>query len=335
VVGAERFEAGELRTATMDNERGPRKRRRAVAIGLALAASMVVAQTPAAFATFPGRNGRIAFLCSCSRHIVAALYTMEPDGSGVVRITGDLAESSQRDSTFEVTAPAWSPDGTRIAYAGLPLPTTDIFTSDALGRDVKNLTRDDATEVSPSWSPSGDRLVVERRASPMADTNIFRMTADGTNPVALTGRASEDLRPDWSPDSSSIAFDSNRSGDFEIYSMAPDGSGISRIVRRPGHFDADPSWSPDGAEIAFESSTRHGTAIFTMNADGTGVRKLTNGRSNNRSPSWSPDGTKIAFESDRRFGSHIFIIDAEGRSHARKVTRSRHEEDVPAWQSVP
>lgn len=297
---------------------------------LALAAGLVVAMAIPASASFPGRSGRIAFLCTHSRFI--AVYSMNPDGSDRVRLTEDLS-GSIGDSAFVISAPAWSSDGSRIAYAGLPLPATDIFTMNADGSSVVNITHTDVPEGAPAWSPSGRRLVFERETYP--NTDIYRIDEDGSDVVALTSGRALDLRPDWSPDGDKIAFDSNRTGDREIYTMAPDGSHIVRLTNRPHHLDADPSWAPDGTKIAFASSVRRGFAIFVMNADGTGVARLTKSKARNFSPSWSPDGTRIAFESDRNLGSDIFIIDPDGGTRAQRITHTGHAEYTPAWQPIP
>lgn len=296
---------------------------------LGLASGLLAATGIPASASFPGRNGRIAYLCS-ARFI--AVCSMNPDGTDRVRLTDNLI-SSIGDSSFVPTSPAWSSDGERIAYAGLPFPATDIFTMNADGSSVVNLTHDDeVTELAPAWSPSGRRLVYWRETP--SNIDVFRMDQDGSDQVALTTGRALDLRPDWSPDGDKIAFDSNRAGNFEIYTMAPDGSHVGKLTNRPHHFDIDPSWSPDGKKIAFASSLQEGFAIFVMDADGSGVTKLTEGRARNLAPVWSPDGTRIAFESDRN-GADIFVIDANGSTRAQKITRHTGEaENAPAWQPV-
>ncbi len=105
------------------------------------------------------------------------------------------------------------------------------------------------------------------------------------------------------PDGRKIAFSSSRDAaggalgpnDFDIYTMAPNGSSVRRLTSSPGR-DITPAFSPDGAKIAFASERAGGTPhIFVMNADGTGVVQLTSGSDPEAEPAWSPDGTKIAF----------------------------------------
>jgi len=89
-----------------------------------------------------------------------------------------------------------------------------------------------------------------------------------------------------------IAFASDRDGNYEIYVMNPDGSGQKRLTNNSAA-DFAPSWSPDGKRIAFTSDRDGNGEIYLMNADGTGVRRLTNSPANDGGPSWSPDGHGI------------------------------------------
>jgi hypothetical protein len=109
-----------------------------------------------------------------------------------------------------------------------------------------------------------------------------------------------------------IAFVIDRDGNFEIYTMNPDGSNQTNITNNAAP-DFGPAWSPDGTKIAF-SSTRDGNSeIYKMNADGsnqTVLRDLHPGDTSDLA--WSPDGTKIAFSSDRGGNSEIYTMNADG-----------------------
>src|SRR6185503_7112081 len=100
------------------------------------------------------------------------------------------------------------------------------------------------------------------------------------------------------PSNGRIAFDSNRTGNDEIFVMNADGSNQINLSNNPAH-DNNPSWSPDGKKIAFVSNRDGNDEIYVMNADGSNQTRLTNNGSADRTPSWSPDGTKIAFNSTR------------------------------------
>jgi hypothetical protein len=122
-----------------------------------------------------------------------------------------------------------------------------------------------------------------------------------------------------------IAFSFNAGGNFEIYSMNPDGTGQTNLTNNAAG-DTRPAWSPDGAKIAFVRNEHLNDDIYVMNADGTGQTSLTNQEGFDTNPAWSPDGTKIVFESDRSGPAEIYTMNADGTS----VTRLRSG-FVPAW----
>src|SRR6476660_8591990 len=110
--------------------------------------------------------------------------------------------------------------------------------------------------------------------------------------------------------SSEIAFSSNRSGDTEIYTMNPDGTGVRRLTHSP-KYDAPAAWSPDGRKLLFYSQRSAGGDVWVMNADGTGQRNLTTNPAHDGPGGWSPDGRQIVFDSSRD-GNGIYVMKADG-----------------------
>ena len=124
----------------------------------------------------------------------------------------------------------------------------------------------------------------------------------------------------------SIAFESNRAGNFDIFTMAATGAGQARLTSDPAD-DLDPAWSPDGSKIAF-ASRRAGTLdIWVMNADGSGQQQVTSGPGADRHPTWSPDGRRVAFRRDTGAASEIWVLGAGG---AAPITQGALA-DQPAW----
>lgn len=130
-----------------------------------------------------------------------------------------------------------------------------------------------------------------------------------------------------------IIFSSTRDGNFEVYVMAPDGSDVTRLTRRPAD-DWEPVWSPDGTRIAFESYHSGNLEVFVMNADGTGVTNLTNHPADDFLPAWSPDGTHIAFTSDRDGDWEIYIMAVPVGPGAEAVNLTNNpsaDDAAPDW----
>ena len=129
---------------------------------------------------------------------------------------------------------------------------------------------------------------------------------------------------------SRIVFSSDRDGDFEIYSMLPDGSDRKRLTNNSGYDDM-PAWSPDGKKIAFVSDRHGNPEIYVMNADGSRVRRLTQDNGpDNALPAWSPDSSRIAYSSGRDGNREIYVMDADG-SNRVNLTNDPGYDSSPAW----
>ena len=135
--------------------------------------------------------------------------------------------------------------------------------------------------------------------------------------------------PQPSPTSGRIAFNSDRDGNYEIYAINADGSGVTRLTNNPAR-DVSPAWSPDGNRIAFVTNRDGNLEIYVMNADGSGVTRLTNNSAVDDSPAWSPDGNRIAFYSTRDGVFEIYVMNADG-SGVTRLTNDSAIAGSPAW----
>jgi TolB protein len=104
--------------------------------------------------------------------------------------------------------------------------------------------------------------------------------------------------PVFTPDGRRVVFQSNRSGRWEIYSMAIDGTDVRQLTNEPGD-NVTPAVSPDGGWIAFAANPGGESDIFLMRADGTDRRQLTDHPGDDSHPHWFPDGERLAFNSAR------------------------------------
>ena len=184
--------------------------RRALSLGVVLGLTVgaaLVATTPVS-ATFPGKNGKIAFVSDRSGN--DEIYVMESDGSGLTNITNNVAGDR---------GPVWSPDGKHIAFVRTINTNDDIWVMNSDGSGQTQLTNLPNGEFSPHFSPDGETIVFASNDG--GPEEIFVMDADGTNQTQITFNAFRDFGPHFSPDGTTIVFTSQRTGgtDSEIFVM--------------------------------------------------------------------------------------------------------------------
>lgn len=211
------------------------------------------------------------------------IYTINADGSGLKRIT-DLP------SPAGVRSPAWSPDGSRIAFVWAVYPDLgwSIYVMNQDGSQQANLTGGKVTgnPLRPIWSPDGERIAFSSWSEINRPQGVYVINADGSGLIRVATSALTTGRLAWAPDSSRIAFaPERRDGDISVVRV--DGTGLNKIAE-----GRSPAWSPDGRTIAFVSARSGNDEVYVVNADGSGLRNLTNHPADDRMPAWSPGAQK-------------------------------------------
>jgi TolB protein len=181
-----------------------------------------------------GTNGRIAFVRYTGGAPLEEVYMVSPASGLTANLTNDPATSD--------TAPAWSPDGTRVAPAVGP-GRGHLGPGGGQRRHVLRSPHDHGFQ--PAWSPGGDWIAFSRDAG--GDAELWMVRADGSDLVQLTDNADEDLEASWSPDGTRIAF--TRGGDqddglpFHIHTVTL-ATGKTAQVTSGRVVDLLPSWQP-------------------------------------------------------------------------------------------
>jgi hypothetical protein len=291
-----------------------------VAVALMAVLFAVGSLGPSADATFPGTNGKIAYVKIPSGGGPGIIHVMDSDGSNPV------------DLGVQGAAPAWSPDGLKLAYVS----GEDIWTMNANGTSQKQLTFNPAKDRSPSWSPDGSRIAFSSDRDSPGDIWIMNTDGSGLTPVTSSDQNSVALDPDWSPDGSKIVYRGGQAGNpLDIFVVDVGNHNATNLTQSSNADESDPAWSPDGSSIAY-SNALYG-AVFTMWADGRNKNQLTSGALHDQYPAWSPDGSKIAFQRQLNISAYeqIMVVSATGGSPVNLTNSSPGGDEQPNWQPIP
>jgi Tol biopolymer transport system component len=235
--------------------------------------------------------------------------------------TGQATRLTHHEATDRF--PAWSPDGTRIAFSRIINQRGDagIYVMQADGSASAQITA--GSHWAPTWTPDGTKILYSA-------SGILRfVNADGT-PVEEQLEQHIDVGyPRLSPDGTKLGFVGIPGSGGGRYTIAnADGSDPRVIVTADegGPF----SWSPDSTKIALSTDTG---AISVINIDGTQQTNLTTDAGEDGSPAWSPDGSRIAFTSDRAGNNDIHVMHQDGTEQENLTSDSSSDDNSPAWPS--
>jgi hypothetical protein len=219
-----------------------------------------------------------------------------------------LAQLTHTEVGVWNSEPAWSPDGTRIAFSRQKDYGSDIYLMDADGANVVQRTSTGGYSVSPTWSPDGRKIAFAALADGSLDVYVMSAVDDGAPAQRITNRPGYDGEPSWSPDGRRILFISDwRAYDFvrDLYAVdAADGANVTVLAEGPFFSPNvvllfDPEWSADVNRIAIiECSAGYydceTSAVAILQANGSNRVAVSTGKFF-FGPTWSPGGGTIAF----------------------------------------
>lgn len=269
------------------------------------------------------------------------------DGSLFLFTEGDKEPRKLTDGTglakSGFSQPLWSPDGRRIAFSAAAKDGGyHIFTMDADGKNIRQITRGETPHYAPNWSPDGERLAFYRDDPEVnSPSEICTVNAkDGKDLKAISNLG--DYNPAFSPDGKTIVFISNRGEYYHLYTMDADGDRTTKLIGQsvfsPVVF---PAWSPDGKQITFAlwagTHEEGGAEICVVQPDGKGLTVVTQFGENRwaNSPSWSPDGKRISFllDDDSENGEascSLWVMDVNGKNRKELLRLKGISSDIQA-----
>ncbi len=237
-----------------------------------------------------------------------------------------VAHQISSDLTFHYTGrPGVSL--TRIAFVSKHGEGKELYLMDYDGQRVRRLTTTGTINLSPVWSPDGNRLAFVSWRGKQPGVYIYE--SDGSLTAAPVIEAELNSAPDWSPDGDRIVYSSDADGDPEIYVLDLASRRNTRLTRNPA-IETAPAVSPNGREIAFVSDRSGGPQIYIMSAEGLNVRRVSRDSSYSESPAWSPRGDRLAYVSryDGRFDIMVLDLATGGLS---RLTHGEGNSENPSW----
>jgi TolB protein len=233
-------------------------------------------------------------------------------------------------SNEPIISPAWSPDGSRIAYVSFDQKKPIVVVQNLAQGTTRVVANFRGNNSAPAWSPDGSHLAVTLTRDDISQ--LYLLPAAGGEPRRLAVTPAIDTEADFSPDGKWIAFTSDRGGSPQIYRMPAAGGPAQRLTFE-GSYNVRPRHSPDGKSIAFvqRESGRFHIALLEI---GTGqVTVLTDGLLDD-SPSFAPNGKMILYETQTNGRGQLAAVSSDGRVRQRLVSSSGDVRD-PAWGPLP
>jgi Tol biopolymer transport system component len=243
------------------------------------------------------------------------IATVDPATSGMERLTDDIVPDLD---------PFWSRDD-RIYFVsarggGLNLWRMRVSAAGVASGAAEQLTTGAGDDLQPAVAPDSRRIAFAVRG---INSGIWRLPVSPStgrstgNPAPLVTSSRVESRGGWSPDGGSIAFNSDRRGNMNIWvrSLA---DGAERSLTSGQGGDYQPYWSPDGRSIVFFSSRAGNADVWMVNVADGALTRLTDDPNTDTNPIYSPDGRSIAFQSDREGRTEVWVMNDDG-SNQRKV----------------
>jgi len=224
-----------------------------------------------------------------------------------------------------IISPAWSPDGSRIAYVSFEQRKSIVFLHEMSGKR-RILANFEGSNSAPAWAPGGERLALVLSKDGVAQ--IYTLSAEGGEPHRLTFSDAIDTEPSFSPDGRTLLFTSDRGGSPQIYRMPASGGNAERVTFE-GSYNVTPRYSPDGKSFVFIQRSQGRYSLTIMDLAARQMQVLTDGELDG-SPTFAPNGRLVMYASIVKGRGILAAVSSDGRIK-QKITASALDVREPAW----
>ena len=223
-----------------------------------------------------------------------------------------------------IISPAWSPDGSKVAYVSLEDRKPVVYLQDLMTGRRNQISNQKGNNSAPSWAPDGSTLAVA--LSKDGNTEIYTVRSDGSGLRRLTTNNAIDTEPQFSADGQTIYFTSDRSGGPQVYKMNAAGGNATRVTFN-GSYNISPRVSPDGKTLAWISQRDGGFSLYAMDLASGQELRLADGATE---PSFSPNGKYIMYATKGGGRTSLAVVSVDGRVKQRLTTKAGNIRE-PSW----
>ncbi|MDB5905993.1 MAG: tolB [Massilia sp.] len=227
-------------------------------------------------------------------------------------------------SNEPIISPAWSPDGSKVAYVSFEQRKPVIYVQDLVTGGRKVISNEKGSNSAPAWSPDGSRLAVA--LSKDGHYQVYGVNADGSGMRRLSNSNGIDTEPQFSADGQTIYFTSDRSGGPQIYKMSASGGNATRVTFN-GAYNISPRVSSDGKTLAWISQRDGGFSLYAMDLASGQEQRLAEGATE---PSFSPNGKYIMYATKGGGRTGLAVVSVDGRVKQRLTTQAGNIRE-PNW----